>query len=87
MQPLITYPRAEMITRKRIYELAKKLADLNGESFVVSPEVQNELNKGNPTLDQVFELFKGKWVDDSNSAKYIGIARATRRIFRLRFRW
>ncbi|WP_051604832.1 lysozyme inhibitor LprI family protein [Lachnobacterium bovis] len=77
MQPLITYPRAEMITRKRIYELAKKLADLNGESFVISPEVQNELNKGNPTLDQVFELFKGKWVDDSNSAKYIGIARAS----------
>lgn len=66
MQPLLESCTAADITRARVYVLAGYLAEVRGESFVISDEIAAELAIADPDLDTVFASFEGQWFFDEN---------------------
>jgi len=75
LQPLLESVEAANLTRVRVYYLAGILADLRGESFVISPEIQAELDSINPDVDAVFAQFEGTFYMDEEKTGYIKVAK------------
>ncbi|MCR4999393.1 MAG: DUF1311 domain-containing protein [Lachnospiraceae bacterium] len=51
LQPLLECSKGAELTRARCYYLAGLLAEVRGEGFATSDEVQADLDAANPTLD------------------------------------
>ena len=75
LQPLLESTTAGEMTRARVYRLAGYLADVRNESFTISPEIQEGLDAAEPSLDDVFENFKGQWIFDESRGACVGIER------------
>ncbi|MDO5156455.1 MAG: lysozyme inhibitor LprI family protein [Eubacteriales bacterium] len=61
MQPLLENSTAMTMTRARVYELAKILAEAKQETFTISETVQNSIAGVDVSLDSVFEALKGDY--------------------------
>lgn len=75
LQPLLESERAGEMTRARVYILAGYLADVRNETFTVSPEIQESIDKADPSLDEVFEKFEGQWIFDESRGACVGVER------------
>ena len=75
LRPLLESDKAAEMTRARVYVLANYLADVRNESFTISPEIQESLDKAEPRLDDVFAKFQGKWMFDERRSACVGIER------------
>lgn len=75
LQPLLESERAGEMTRARVYVLAGYLADVRNETFTISPEIQESIDKADPSLDEVFEKFEGQWIFDESRGACVGVER------------
>lgn len=73
LQPLLEYSKGTELTRARCYYLAGLLAEIRGEGFTVSEEIEAELQAANPTLEDVFKSFQGQYFFDEERGAVIGI--------------
>lgn len=76
IQSYIHNRRATEMTRARVYTLAKYLAHVRKESFVIPKEIKKSLDYADPSLNDVFKFFEGCWEIDEEKGKYIGIERS-----------
>lgn len=77
LAPLLMSERAADMTKVRVYQLAKKLADIQNESFEISSDVQKELDQLDYSLEDVLENLEGQWIFDSERGACIGIERSS----------
>ena len=63
MAPLMYSEKGSAMTRKRVYDLGKILAEAKGEDFVISSEVTESFKWVDPTIDEVFSFFEGDHSD------------------------
>ena len=75
LQPLLESETAAEMTRARVYVLAAYLAEVRNESFTISPELQESLDKAEPNLDDVFAQFEGQWIFDESRGACVGVER------------
>lgn len=75
LRPLLESETAAEMTRARVYVLANYLADVRNESFTISTEIQESLDKADPRLDDVFAKFQGKWIFDERRGACVGVER------------
>ncbi len=73
LQPLLEYSKGTELIRARCYYLAGLLAEIRGEDFTVSEEIEAELQAANPTLEDVFKSFQGEYFFDEERGAVIGI--------------
>lgn len=71
MQPCIEFSTAADLTRVRVYYFAGLLAKTRGESFVISSDIQTELDALDPDVEAVFASFAGTYVTDSGDSVVI----------------
>lgn len=75
LQPQLENSTAEEMTRARAYILAEYLAAVRNETFTIPPEIQESIDKADPSLNDVFEKFEGQWIFDEERAACVGIER------------
>lgn len=75
LQPLLENTVAEEMTRARAYLLAGYLAEIRKEAFAVPAEVQESIDKENPSLDDIFQKFEGQWIFDESRGACVGVER------------
>lgn len=75
LQPLVESETAAEMTRARVYILAGYLAEVRGEDFAVSSEIQESLDKAEPNLNEVFAQFEGRWIFDERRGAGVGVER------------
>lgn len=63
------------MTRARVYVLAGYLAEVRGESFMISPKIQESLDAAESNLDDVFAQFEGQWMFDERRGACVGVER------------
>lgn len=73
LAPLLMNDYAADMTRVRVYYLAQMLADLQGESFEISDEVQNDLERLDDTAEETLKALEGQWTVDNESKDCICI--------------
>ena len=73
LQPLLESETAAEMTRARVYVLAGYLADVRNESFTISPEIQESINKAEPNLEEIFAQFEGQWIFDERRGACVGV--------------
>lgn len=76
IQSLVCNIRAMEMTKARVYILAKYLAHIRKESFIISNETKEWIDYEDPSLDNVFELFEGCWEIYEKTGNYICIERS-----------
>lgn len=75
LQPLLESETAAEMTRARVYVLAGYLAEVRGEDFTISSEIQESLDKAEANLDDVFAQFEGQWIFDERRGACVGVER------------
>lgn len=75
LQPQLENTAAEEMTRARSYLLAGYLADIRKETFAVPADVQESIDKENPSLDTIFQKFEGQWIFDEKRGACVGVQR------------
>lgn len=75
LQPLLESETAAEMTRARVYVLAGYLAEVRNESFTISTDIQESLDKADPSLDDVFAQFEGQWIFDGSRGACVGVER------------
>lgn len=73
LQPQLEYSIAMELTRVRAYQLAAMLAEMRGDGITLSAELEKELAEADPSLDDVFAKYQGKWFFDSDRGACIGV--------------
>lgn len=76
LQAQVENTTAKELTRARVYILAGYLAEARNESFTISSEIQDSIDKDDPSLEDVFKKFERKWTFDKNSGACVGIERS-----------
>lgn len=76
IQSQIMNTRGKDMTRARVYILAKYLAHVRNEPFIISEKIQKIINYADPSLDDVFKVFEGNWEIYGEKGKYINIERS-----------
>lgn len=75
LQPLLESETAAEMTRARVYVLAGYLAEVRGEEFTISAEIQESLDKAEPNMEDVFAQFEGKWIFNESRGAGVGVER------------
>lgn len=75
LQPLVESETAAEMTRARVYILAGYLAEVRGEDFTISQEIQESLDKAEPNMEDVFAQFEGTWIFDERRGAGVGVER------------
>lgn len=75
LQPLLESETAAEMTRARVYVLAGYLAEVRGEDFIISAEIQESIDKAEPNMDDVFAQFEGKWIFNESRGAGVGVER------------
>lgn len=75
LQPLLESETAAEMTRARVYVLASYLAEVRGEDFTISSEIQDSIDKAEPNLEDVFAQFEGQWIFDERRGACVGVER------------
>ena len=75
LQPLLESNAAGNMTRARVYDLAKYLAEVRGEEFIVSTEIQENLEQSEINVEELFEKYEGQWIFDESRGACVGVER------------
>lgn len=73
LQPLQESETAAEMTRARVYVLAGYLAEVRGEDFAISSEIQESIDKAELNLDDVFAQYEGQWIFDERRGACVGV--------------